>query len=378
MTLYPNDKIRELFPATQHYAYLNSAAVAPLPSISAEAVKRQLEDVSNHGSSHYTAWVAMKNRCRSLAARMLNVIPEQIAFVRNTSDAFAAVARGISWAQGDNIVSFVGEFPANFYPWRSVRDRFGVELRLCREVNGSVDIDELVGMIDSRTKVVTISAVQFASGYRADLERIGAAAKKVGALFSVDMIQAFGAMPLDLSGLGVDVAAGASHKWLCSPEGCGILYLSDRAREVIEPILTGWISVVDPWNFNDTEQPFQPNSLVYESGTGPAALFYGLAQSLTLLDHVGLSNIERYLSNLSDYLCERLAEKNYELISSRAPGEKSQIVCVKHRGGIPSSEIFKHLEARGVIVSPRGDRLRIAPHFFNNEGDIERLVSELP
>lgn len=378
MTLIENDHIRALFPAALRHTYLNSAAVAPPPTIATEAVMRQLEDVSRHGSSHYTQWVDTKNRCRGLVADMLNVQDGQIAFLRNTSDGFAAAARGIDWDAGDNIVSFAQEFPSNFYPWRSVRDKFGVELRLCREIDGRVDIDELVGMIDSKTKIVTISAVQFASGFRADLDRIGEAARKAGALFAVDMIQAFGAMPLDLSGLGVDVAAGASHKWLCAPEGCGILYLSERARETIEPILVGWISVEEPWDFEDRVQPFKSNSLAYENGTGPASLFYGLEQSLTLLRDTGLGSIESHLSDLCDHLCALLDRKGYDLISSRKPSEKSQIVCIKHRGGMTSTEIFKELAAKGIIVSPRGDRLRIAPHFFNNIADIERLVGELP
>jgi selenocysteine lyase/cysteine desulfurase len=377
MSLLRNDRIRELFPALEEWVYLNSAAVAPPPTVAVEAVKNQLADVSRNGSLHYTDWVATKERCRGLVSGMLNVRPNQIAFLRNTSDGFAAAASGITWRSGDNVVSFDGEFPANFYPWRSVRDQFGVELRLCREIDGRVDVDEMLGFIDSNTRVVTISAVQFASGFRADLERIGEAAKRVGALFAVDIIQAFGAMPLDLSGLQVDIAAGASHKWLCSPEGCGIFFLSERAMEVVAPTLIGWISVEHPWDFTDREQSYKEGALALESGTGPASLFYGLEQSLTLIRDTGLADIRDHLADLTDDLCERLSAKDYELVSSRIPAEKSQIVCVKHRGGIPSGQIAKDLEAKGIIVSPRGDRLRIAPHFFNNSDDIERLVGAL-
>src|SRR5689334_9545127 len=125
-----NDEIRTLFPALAHYTYLNSAAVSPMPRTAAEAVTTQLYDVSTHGSLHYLDWIATKNRARDLIAEMLNVRADQIAFMRNTSDGVAAIANGVDWAEGDNIVSFQNEFPANFYPWRSVRDRFGVELRL--------------------------------------------------------------------------------------------------------------------------------------------------------------------------------------------------------------------------------------------------------
>jgi selenocysteine lyase/cysteine desulfurase len=341
-------------------------------------VRSQLEDVASNGAANYLEWVATKNRARALIGEMLNVAPENVAFMRNTSDGIAAVASGITWQPGDNIVSFAGEFPANFYAWRRVRDRFGVELRLVQEREGRIDLDELVSLIDSSTRVVAISAVQFASGFQADLERIAKAAHSVDALFVVDIIQALGARGFDLPGLGVDVAAGASHKWLCAPEGCGILYVSEDARDRIDPTSVGWISVETPWDFEDREQPLKPNALAWESGTGCSSLFYGLEQSAKLLTETGLDRIQNYLEELTDYLCELLAGKEYEIVSSRAPGEKSSIVCVRNNNGLPCGEIAKRLEEQNVIVSPRGDRVRISPHFYNNREDIERLVSSLP
>jgi len=373
-----NEKIRGLFPATRKYAYLNSAAVAPPPTIAVEAVNRQLRDVSENGSNNFLDWVATKNRARETIAKMLKVKPEQIAFMRNTSDGFATVANGLKWKTGDNIVTFAREFPANFYAWRRIRDAFGVELRLCQERNGRINLDEFINLIDENTRLVSISAVQYGSGFRADLERIGEAARKVDALFAVDIIQAFGTTPFDLEAQKVDIAAGASHKWLCSPEGCGILFLSDRARARIEPTLVGWISVNDAWNFEDYEQDFKPNALAWETGTGTASLFYGLEQSAKLLFETGAENIESYLEDLSDYLCELVAGKNYEIISSRAKGEKSQIVCIKNNDGLTPTVIAERLQKENIIVSPRGDRVRIAPHFFNNREDIERLAENLP
>lgn len=373
-----NESIRSLFPITQNYSYLNSAAVSPTPTTAGEAVGRQLADVALHGSAHYQQWVDTKNRARVIAAGMLKVRPEQIAFVRNTSDGISTVANGITWEKGDNIVSFEREFPSNFYPWRRIRDIFGVELRLCPESDGRIDMDEFLSLIDAKTKAVAISAVQFASGFRADLERIGRAARAVDALFCVDVIQAFGVMPFDLPAQFVDVACGASHKWLCSPEGCGFIYLSDRARERVDPTLVGWISVQTPWDFEDREQPFRPNALAWETGTGPSALFYGLEESLKLLHRTGAEQIETYLATLTDEICEGLAGRSYEIVSSRLPGERSQIVCIKHKDGITSDQLASALAEKGIIVSPRGDRLRIAPHFYNNSEDIERLLRALP
>lgn len=373
-----NEQIRSLFPAAKAYTYLNSAAVSPLPTTAVEAVLSQLRDVSHNGSENYSDWIDTKNRARALIAEMLGVQADQIAFMRNTSDGFASVASGLDWVNGDNIVSFAEEFPSNFYPWRRVRDEFGVELRLCPERQGRIVLDEFIDLIDNRTKLVAISAVQFASGFKVDLEAIGAAARKVGALFAVDIIQGLGAMSFDFPGQMVDIASCASHKWLCAPEGCGFIYLSDHARDRVKPTFVGWISVETPWDFADREQKFKPTALAWESGTGCASLFYGLEQSLLLLKSTGLSKIEKYLSELSDMLCEKLLEKNYDIVSSRLPAEKTAIVCIKHRDGINSNVLADHLKKEKIIVSPRGDRLRIAPHFYNNASDIDHLINSLP
>jgi selenocysteine lyase/cysteine desulfurase len=373
-----NDEIRRLFPAAEKHTYLNSAAVSPMPSTALDAVRSQLEDVSDNGSANYLDWVATKNRARALIGGMLNVAPETIAFMRNTSDGFAAVASGMSWKAGDNIVSFANEFPANYYAWRHVRDKFGVELRMAPEHDGRIDLDELIALIDSNTKLVAISAVQFASGFTADLERIAKAAHAVDALLAVDIIQGLGARGFDLPALGVDIASGASHKWMCAPEGCGLLYVSEGARNRVDPTFVGWISVDTPWDFEDREQPFRPNALAWESGTGCSSLFYGLEQSAKLLSETGLDRIEKYLEELTDFLCELIDGKNYEIVSSRTPGEKSSIVCIRHLDGLSSDDIFSRLERENIIVSSRGDRVRISPHFYNNREDIERFAAALP
>ncbi|MBX3298639.1 MAG: aminotransferase class V-fold PLP-dependent enzyme [Acidobacteria bacterium] len=370
--------VRSLFPATESLAYLNSAAVAPLPRQSVEAVVGQLNDVASHGATHYNDWVATKERCRSLLASMIGAAAEEVAFVRNTSDGFSAIANGLDWSRGGNIVSFAGEFPANYYAWRRIRDEFGIELRLAREVDGRVDEDELVSMIDSRTRVVAISSIQFSTGYAADLERIGREARRNDALFCVDTIQGLGARSYDLPGLLVDAACGASHKWLCGPEGCGYVWLGPRAAERVKPTLVGWISVNDAWDFDDREQAFKPGALALESGTGPASLFYGLEASLELLTSIGLDSIERHVMQLANELCSMLDGTAYEVASSRRPGEASQTVAIRHGGGISAGQVAKELAAAGVIVSARSGRVRVAPHLFNDVSDIERLVRSLP
>jgi selenocysteine lyase/cysteine desulfurase len=371
-------EIRALFPITQRAIYFNHAAVSPPPVTAIRAVEAQLRDVHENGSANFRSWIAVKERARELLAKLLGARPEQVAFMRNTSDSLSTVANGIAWQPGDNIVTFSREFPSNIYPWLRVRDAFGVELRMCDEREGRIDVSELESLIDDKTRVVAISHVQYASGFRVDLERLGRAARRHDALFVVDAIQALGVVPIDVEAELVDVAAGASHKWLLAPEGVGYLYLSDRARERIQPTLVGWISVPNPEDYFNYEQGWNRGTLAWETGTGPMALVHGFNASLELLHRSSVQNIARYLEELTDYLCERLRGKRYDVVSSRAPGEKSQIVCIRHLDGLSDMSLYHHLMAMNIVTAPRGDRLRIAPHFYNTAMEVDELIAALP
>jgi selenocysteine lyase/cysteine desulfurase len=374
-----NEEIRRLFPITKEYIYLNSAAVSPPPTIAIEALNEQLRDVQMYGSRNYRQWVGRKESCRRLLAGLINARPEQIAFLRNTSDALSTIANGLKWNAGENIVTFQNEFPSNIYAWRQIRDTENIELRFCPErENGRIDSDEFISLIDEKTRVVAISAVQYASGFRADLKRIGEAARAVDALLVVDAIQAAGAVPIDVEADLIDAAAGASHKWLMAPEGIGYIYLSDRARSRIEPTLIGWISVEQPEDYSNFEQQFKPDALAWETGTFASALFYALEANLKLLTEFGIGEINKYLLGLGDFLCESLDKEKYELVSSRRENEKSPIVCIRNRNGVEAMQLYKHLQRQNIVVAPRGDRLRIAPHIYNTREEIEKLIYALP
>lgn len=372
-----NGNLRALFPLTEHTVYLNHAAVSPPPVPTIEAVEAQMKDVAANGSLHYRQWVAVKERAREMAARLIGARPEQIAFMRNTSDGLSTVANGLRWRAGDNIVTFNREFPSNIYPWLRLREAFGVEVRMCDERDGRIDLSELISLIDERTRVVAISHVQYGSGFRADLERVGRAARARDALLVVDVIQSMGVMPIDVESELIDAAA-ACHKWMLTPEGVGLLYLSDRARERIAPTLVGWMSVPDPEDYANFEQGWKRGALAWETGTAATALLHGLEASLKLLHETGVAHIAGYLNELTDYLCERLQGRDYEIVSSRRTGEKSQIVCIKHRGGLTPMALYARLKRQNIIAAPRGDRLRIAPHLYNLKDEIEALVNALP
>ena|ERR1700754_3188735 len=371
-------ELRALFPITQRAVYLNHAAVSPPPTTTIHAVESQLRDVHENGSVNFLNWLETKERARALLAELLGARPEQVAFVRNTSDGLSTVANGLTWKPDDNVVTFSREFPSNIYPWLRLRDAFGVEIRLCEEHDGRIDLQELEGLVDQKTRIIAISHVQFASGFRTDLERLGRVARQHDALLVVDVIQSLGVVPIDVDAELVDVAAGAGHKWLLSPEGVGYLYLSDRARALIQPTLVGWISVPNPEDYTNFEQGWNRGALAWETGTGPASLIYGFKASLDLLHEYGPARIARYLEELTDHLCDRLGTKPYQIVSSRVAGEKSQIVCIRHREGLSAMALYHRLKPQNIITAPRGDRLRIAPHLYNTVADIDQLVAALP
>lgn len=372
-----NNDLRALFPVTERANYLNHAAVSapPLPAI--QAIEKYLADVSEHGSVNFKAWLDTKERTRKLLAGLLGARPEQVAFMRNTSDSLSTVANGLKWSDGDNLVTFRNEFPSNIYPWLRLREAFGVEVRMAEERDGRVDLDEMISLIDDRTRLVAISHVQYASGFRSDLKRLGRAARAHDALLVVDVIQSLGVVPVDVEADMIDVAAGACHKWLLTPEGVGYLFLADRARARIQPTLVGWISVPNPDDYNNFEQGWNAGALPWETGTGPSGLIHGLEESLRLLTQVGTKNIQDYLETLTDHLCDRLQDTAFEVVSSRRPGEKSQTVCIRSSLGLTPMDLYHQLKKQNIITAPRGDRLRISPHFYNTLGEMDHLVEAL-
>ncbi len=373
-----NDQLRALFPVTARFNYLNHAAVSAPPASAINAIQKYLADVSQNGSINFKEWLATKERTRRLLAGLLGARPEQLAFMRNTSDGLSTVANGLKWRTGDNLVTFRNEFPSNIYPWLRLRDAFGVEVRMCEEREGRIDLDELIDLIDDQTRVVAISHVQYASGFRADLQRLGRAAREHDALLVVDVIQSLGVLPLNVESEFVDIAAGACHKWLLTPEGVGYLYLSDRARKRIQPTLVGWVSVPNPDDYNNFEQGWNAGTLAWETGTGPAGLIHGLEESLKLLSEVGIKNIKDHLETLTDHLCARLQDSSYQVVSSRLPQEKSQTVCIRSQSGFTPMDLYSHLKKQNIITAPRGDRLRISPHIYNTLSEIDQLIEALP
>jgi len=372
-----NQDIRSLFPVTDEYIYMNHSAVCPLSTRVRDAMNSLIDDVTRNGSVNYSDWLRAYEHTRASAARLVNARPHEIAFMRNTSDAISAVANGIDWREGDNVVTCNVEFPANIYPWMRLRTERGIKMKMAAEREGRIDTEELLSLVDDRTRVVAISWVQFASGFRSDLARIGKFCRERGVIFCVDAIQGLGGLHLDVARDHVDAFAADAHKYLLGPEGVALFYVSDRVIDRIKPTVVGWTSVKDYERYLDYDLDYRDGALRFECGTLNTVGVYGLGAAIDFFLETGPQKIEQYLLSLSDYLAELLVSKGYEITVSRQAGETSAIVTCKHEKHSPGN-LYRQLLAKKIITAPRVKRLRISPHFYNTREEVDALVAALP
>ncbi len=372
-----NKEIRVLFPVTEKFVYFNHAAVSPLSTPVRDAMNWLIDDVTRNGSYHYGEWCDTYEKVRGLAARLVNAKTHEIAFMRNTSEALSAVANGFDWREGENVITSNVDFPANIYPWMRLCEERGIELKMGQERDGRIDADEVISLIDERTRIVSLSWVQFASGFRADLATIGKACRERGIIFMVDAIQGLGGMQLDVERDYVDAFAADAHKYLLGPEGVALLYVSDRILERIRPTVVGWMSVKNWDDHLDYDLTYQDGALRYECGTLNTAGVYGLGAAIDLFLEVGTEKIQEHLLDLSDYLAASLSEKGYSVYGSRRREETSAIVTCSHPRHTPK-QLYHLLKEQNIFTAPRVGRLRISPHFYNTREEIDRLIQALP
>ena len=364
---------RDAFPVTEDHVYLNHAAIAPLPVASARAMADLGSLVSATGDRHWDARNEMTERARDLAARLLGAPrPETVAFVQSTSVGLSLVAEGLDWREGDVVVGAACEFPANVYPWKNL-ERRGVAYRTVPERGGRLDLDELEALVDERTRVLALSWVQYANGFQADLARLGRFCRERGVLFVVDVIQGLGSLELDVDTAGIDVAVGASHKWLLGPEGIAVLYVADRVVDRIRPVVTGWRSVEHLFDWTRLDLRWNDGALRFEPGTLNVYGLAALEKSLEMLLAVGPARIEDRILRLSGLVADGLRERGFDLVSSRHDGEASGIVTVTHSDR-SAADLCDALADRGIVTAHRAGRLRIPPHFYNTETEVERLL----
>lgn len=372
-----NDEIRRFFPVTKNYVYLNHAAVAPLALPVYERMEAQARDLLENGAVNFRAHLAAIKHVRALGAQLINAQPDEIAFAPSTSAGLAMIANGIDWRAGDNIVTADCEFPANVVPWMRIKREYGVEVRMAREREGRLETEEILSLIDERTRVVTLSFVEFASGFRNDLATIGRYCRARDVLFVVDAIQGLGALQLDVEACGIDALSADAHKFLLGPDGVALFYVARRALERVKPTLVGWQSVNNPEAYADYDQPYATGARRFEAGALNTAGVVGLGAAIEMFLQIGPARIENYLLELGDYLCAGLRERGYQVVSSRRANEKSAIICCRH-DRYSAEQLYQHLDAQRIITTPRLNRLRIAPHLYNTRAELDRLLAALP
>jgi selenocysteine lyase/cysteine desulfurase len=365
------DSYRAEFPVLQRQLYFNHAGVAPTSQRVATAVREWTEDLLHHGVKHERAWEARAEHVRALAARIIGAEPTEIAFVRNTSHGLGLVAEGLDWRPGDEVaVATSLEYPSNVYPWLHLKDR-GVSVREIAATQGGITPEAVVAALTPRTRLVALSSVQYASGYRTDLDAVGAVCERAGVLLCVDGIQSVGCLPVDVKRSRIHFLSADSHKWMLGISGIGFLYVAREVLPRLRPVLVGWRSTTDAWNFNRSHFELRADAAKLEEGSHAFTGIYALGAALELLLEVGLPTIEARIRELLATLDEGLRALGCE--TGPAPEHRAGILTFLPRGGDPRA-LYGHLAERDVSLSLRRGRLRLSPHFYNQPEELERLL----
>ncbi len=366
--------LRDEFPVTRAGTFLDHARVAPLPARVRNAIRAFADDACESGTAHYEGWMAHIEEVRKSFARLIGADAGEVAFVKNTSEGLSVIAAGLEWKAGDNVVIPDIEFPANVYPWLNLA-RKGVETRFVPARDGRVLFEDIEAKVDARTRLISISSVEFHSGFRNDLGRIGAFCRERGILFAVDAIQSLGALPMDVKRDNIDFLAADGHKWLLGIEGLGGFYVSSRVLERVHPVLIGWDSVVNASDFLTYDFTLRPGAKRFEEGSFNTLSIHALGAALSLFHEVGMERVEARILELGDALIAGLKERNLPIKSSTLPGERSGIVSFAPPGDAEGLGRFMRKEA--VTLTVRGSRVRLSPHFYNNLDDVGRFFDVL-
>ncbi|MGH9475265.1 MAG: aminotransferase class V-fold PLP-dependent enzyme [Terriglobales bacterium] len=379
----PFSHIRDQFPITRHYAYLNHAAIAPLANSTRQAIEAHLAEQAEGGALHFFDWLAALDRARATFAGLIHATEADIALCKNTTEGLATVAAGLDWRAGDRIVSFECEFPANLYPWLGLRGRqVTVELLPAEAL---ADLDRVRSACRG-AKLLAISFVQYLSGFRAPLSEIGDICRETGTWLVVDAIQGLGALPLDAPACGVHALACGSHKWLTGPEGGGFLYVHPALLDQLTPPQPGWLSVADWADFDAGAKAAASTApLAWRIGAarlecgmlnGPGLL--GLAAAVELLQSAGAEAAANHILDLSQRLQAGLRRRGCQLcqLSSRRE-HLSGITSFQHPRE-DSAAVTARLEAAHILCSHRGAWIRVSPHLYNTADEIDSLLAALP
>jgi selenocysteine lyase/cysteine desulfurase len=367
--------LRDEMPVTRRWAYFDHAAVAPMSAAAQRMMTEWATDAAENGEVNEPRWMHRVEEVRKNFGHLLNADPLDIAFIKNTSEGIDFVAEGFPWRPGDNLITAAEEYPSNVYPWLNLADR-GVEVRLVPSRGPRIAIEDIRGRMDNRTRLVSLSFVEFASGYRNDLDSVGALCRERGVQFFVDAIQGLSVLPLDVRRTPVDFLAADGHKWLLGPQGAGIFYVRREMLNVLHPMSVGWNSIINCHDFSRIDFRLKPHAGRWENGTLNMPGILGLGASLQLLLVAGLPAVTERLLDVTDYLCERAQRIGIEVFSSRSDTAKSGIVSLIVPGR-DLQQLKRRCRDAGVIINHRAGRIRVSPHCYNTHEEIDRLIELL-
>jgi len=365
--------IRDEFPLFANKIHLDVAFKCPLSNRLVQAMTGFLVDYQMTGGNKQS-WLGMVERARSIFSRMINVKPEDISFIKNTSEGLNTIAWGIGLTPGDNIILNDLEHTNNVQPWLN-HQRFGVEVRWVRNQNGRILPDAVKERMDGRTRVVSLSSVQYKNGFRSDLQGIGELCRKSDILFVVDAIQHLGVLSLDAKRLNIDVLCCGGHKFLLGPHGIGVMYVSESCVNRIIPTFAGINSknqvVESRQELSGKKICFGGDTRKFEYGYMNFVGIAGLMASAEMLMETGANTIEQHALRLNHALVNRLQQHGAHLISPLGDHERSAILTVK----LKDPQHFESIMLKNnVIATVREGTLRISFHYYNTIGDFDPLI----
>jgi selenocysteine lyase/cysteine desulfurase len=367
--------VRKLFPHLKsRKIYFNHSSTGPMSERVKEALLKLIHYRSGENIDDYKDLLKISEETKKDLSELINSEPSRIAFVENTSNGINVIAQGLNLKNGERVLLNDIEFPANVYPFLNLKKN-GVEIDFVKSNNGIVSADDVIKSAKKNTKLISISSVQFLSGYRVDLEKIGKFCKENGIIFSVDAIQDLGALRLDVKKCNIDFISCGTQKWLLGLQGFGFIYVSEELQEKLEPKYIGWLSVKNAWNLLDYNLKFRNSAERFQNGTINVFGVYALNASLKLFKDFGFENVEKRVIENSIYFIEQLEDLGYDPILKNVTRENiAGIVSINHK---KSKELFEELEMRNVTCAFREGIIRFSPHFYNTREEIDLVISRL-
>ena len=371
--------LRRQMPIAERLVYFDHAAVAPLPAPTRDAIAGWLAQATEQGDVAWPQWTARIEHLRTAAARLIGAQPAEIGLIPNTTTGISLVAEGYPWREGDNVVTLANEFPSNQYPWMNLASR-GVQTRRVPVDGGVVSLERLEAACDARTRMVSLSWVGYATGWRIDVAALGELCRRRGCHFFLDAIQGLGVFPLDVHAAGVDFLAADGHKWLLGPEGAGLLFVKQSHLDLLRPLNCGWNSVQSAGDYTRIELNLKPSASRYEGGTQNVCGMLGLAASVDLLASLGVTStaspVADHVLAITDYACDRLSRLGATFLAPRDGEHRSGIVTMQLAGHDPHA-IRRHLEDAGIITRYRAGGIRLSPHGYATMEEVDRMIDEL-